>query len=392
MGAAERASSVSLVLGALLGDRDPGTVVDALEATIDARPPAVELARLLALIAPEVRAARPASPLLDLVGKTYLANWTRTRDHVQQFGRIRDALEARGCAPVVLKGTAMLAGYYRDPGRRSLGDIDVLVEPSRARAAWTCLEELGGRPLRRGSMSGFEAVWSANHGWQFDFPEGLSLDLHWFPLCDCLSPHIAERFVRSARTVEFLGQRLAIPAPEYLLFHACVHGMRHDARYPWRFIADAAMIIRRTPSLHWEEVWSLARESKLMHALQTALAEIAAVTGAAPPRAAAGGRRPALSERVELWAWRREQQPFPRAPLVRVVVHGSRLRRLRAFHPAWRTAGVMQYSSVYLSEKEEGSAFALGWTFIGRLFETKRGRARTAIAGEPSLHARRNDT
>jgi len=54
-----------------------------------------------------------------------------------------ESLAADGIRTMLLKGAVLAAAPYFEPGLRPIGDVDLLVEPVRARAAMRILEESG---------------------------------------------------------------------------------------------------------------------------------------------------------------------------------------------------------------------------------------------------------
>jgi hypothetical protein len=335
---------------AAAGDEAPrASALAEAVATANADAPAL---RLLAATYPRLRGAPDETPLITRARIHYLSTWAANRALITSAAPVLDALAAAGCRPILLKGLAVLVSHFGDLGVRRVGDVDVLVDPSRAEAAWNVLEGLGGRPFDRGTLSGFADCRAAYHGLGFWLPGGLLLDLHWTPLADCCSDEIAERFIGTARQAEFGGLSVLTPSPEHLVLHACVHGARPDLAVPGRWLLDVATIVATSPELDWAVVWDVAHRAGVTLALDRALGTVAEVVGL--PDAALANRgdiRAGIGARLELWAWRHDKHEITKTPLARIVSHVSCYHRLRHYHPHWRAKGLWDYWQLFRAER-----------------------------------------
>jgi hypothetical protein len=310
-----------------------------------------ETSRLLAIVYPMLARARVGGRLGEWSRQAYLANWTANSALVARVAPRLEALDAAGCRPVLLKGLALLLGVYRDLGVRGGADVDVLVDPDRADLAWRVLAGANGVPDRRGTLATLQDVRDVYHAWQFRFPDGVALDLHWTPLGECCAPAIARRFSTGSQEASIAGLAARVPCVEHLLVHALVHGIRRDWWAPGRNALDAATIVAGH-DLRWAEMWDLARAAGVEHAAHAALVRLARFCPLPDGwDAARRSRAPSIAERVEVWAWRRDQFSLRDAPLARLLEHVSRYRRLRRFHPAWRTRGPGDYWRAVRREK-----------------------------------------
>lgn len=308
--------------------------------------------RLLAVAFPRMQRSSRGTPLREWAARAYLTNWATNHLLFGAVAPVLGALEGGKCRPVLLKGAALIVSDYHDLGVRCMGDVDILVDSSRAEQAWRILCGAGASPERRGSLSDFHAIHAAHHAWQFTLPGGGAVDLHWSPLVDCVSPALAERFLASSQVAPFRGIATRVPSPEHRLLQACVHGAHRDPWAPWRWVIDALTVLRRTPDLNWRAVREAATASHLEHAFDAALSTVRAIaTRYSKWDGVASSTSASLRDRVELWAWRGDELSFRATPIARIVTHLSRYLRLRRFHPEWGEKGMRDYWRLYCSEK-----------------------------------------
>ncbi len=347
-------ATILRLLRAVGGEVDP--LVERLTADVGPQGPDSDTARLLSVVFPSLRRSRAGALLRDQARKAYLGNWVVNRSLLMTVAPVVEALRAAGCRPVALKGVALLVSQYRNLGLRRGGDLDVLVDPRHAETAWRILEDLGGLPEQRGVPTGASSIRSAHHAWHFDLGGRATVDLHWSPFSDCCSLAAADRFLTTAREAVFSDFAFSVPSPENLLLHACAHGAHRDWWVPGRWLVDAATIVAATPALDWALVWEGAREAGLEHAIDAALRDLDAKTGL-PSGWDAGrrGRHASPWDRLELWAWRRDELSFAKAPIPRLISHVSRYRRLRRFHPDWTRQGVGAYWRLYRLENNRAT-------------------------------------
>jgi hypothetical protein len=322
-----------------------------LAAAVGVTPLTPPLVQLLTATVPAMRGAPVGATVLEQALPAYLANWAANRRLLAGAAPILEALGSAHCRPVALKGLALLMCYYEDLGVRSVADLDVLIDPARAETAWQILTEMGGVADQRAFPKTFAAIRAAYHAWQFMFPGGFAIDLHWSPFSDCFAGVVAEGFLAAARPITFGGLTANIPSPEHLLLHVCVHGVHRASAVPDRWMLDAATLVGKAPAVDWSVVADGARAAGLEHALVFALRRLRSVGGLpGAPDDVLHARRASILDRVEVWAWHRDELSFRAAPIARVLCHLSRYRRLRRFHPAWRRKGLRDYWRLYRQE------------------------------------------
>src|SRR5215831_10266794 len=73
----------------------------------------------------------------------YIATWGQNQRIYHAVLPLLQGLEGAGIDAVVLKGLALVARFYRDPGLRPMADVDVLVPARDAARAGAVAESLG---------------------------------------------------------------------------------------------------------------------------------------------------------------------------------------------------------------------------------------------------------
>lgn len=226
--------------------------------------------RLMPLAHANLRAAGCADPLMGRIRGIRRFDWAHNQMLLQGASHALAALHAAGIDTIVLKGAAMIAGWYRDAGLRPLGDVDILVPTAQARAAVACLAEAGWRPQGTTPRVLCEVHLRHLNAWAFGRTAGHSVDLHWHMLSQAHQTDADAAYWARAAPARIAGQDTRVLCAEDQLFHACAHGMqaRSADRFSWP--ADAAWILRASgKAFDWDRVVALARQTRLT--LQLAL-------------------------------------------------------------------------------------------------------------------------
>ncbi|HYB44085.1 MAG TPA: nucleotidyltransferase family protein, partial [Candidatus Methylomirabilis sp.] len=103
---------------------------------------------------------------VDGLKERYLETWSANQRIFDCVLPLLRALEQAGIDVIVLKGLAMIAGFYRDPGLRPMADVDVLVAPAEAERAGRVAVGAGWQP-RYPLTAAFLRV---KHAGPFDHP------------------------------------------------------------------------------------------------------------------------------------------------------------------------------------------------------------------------------
>lgn len=241
-----------------------------------------EVVRLLPLLYQNLTAQGVPYEQMGRLKGMYRQAWYRNQLLMAELDKVLTTLHGERIFTILLKGAALAPFYYRDHGVRPMGDIDVLVPVEDARAAAESLMATGWIPL--------ELVDRALrlHSLPMRNAAGHNLDLHWH-LGDRLrmpnSEHAARAFIERAVPVELHGIATHILAPDDLLFHVCVHGVRADGDARLRWPVDAITILREAgDTLDWARFLATARQWRFVPVLRDALRYVVDTLDApAPP-------------------------------------------------------------------------------------------------------------
>lgn len=165
--------------------------------------------------------------------------WSRNQVLFHRGGAVLAALAAAGVETLLLKGAALVARYYGDPGLRPMNDFDVAVPAAAAAEAVAVLEQSGWSSVYRITPS-FRLV---KHAALFEDQGRRHCDLHWRILEESPQAAADEDLWSASGAIEFQGQLTRILAPADQLLHVCVHGARWAPDAGIRWIADAMLII-----------------------------------------------------------------------------------------------------------------------------------------------------
>lgn len=272
--------------------------------------------------------------LLDECRGFHRYHWARNQQLLHQAGKWIAEWQALGVPVIVLKGLALAAETYPEPGLRPMADVDLLVPEAHAGTVAARLQAAGWRPHH--DYLAWEDV-SLDTLQSFNWSRGSErLDLHWHVLHRCTRPEITELFWSRARPLALPGVTTRQLAAEDTLLHVCSHGVQYAWQPPFRWLADAAWILRRAGGdLDWARVQLLAERSgsavALRHGLEYAAAELQLPIPAAT-LAALRQRRTGWRER---WDYRRTTEPAEGNRWIRALNLGGMLWRAGGRGAPW---------------------------------------------------------
>lgn len=181
--------------------------------------------------------------------------WVRSQQLFQRIHHVIEGLAAEGIPTLILKGAALAPTFYGDTGLRPMGDADVLVPHAQASRAieWFVRNSWKPEPPQdASSLRQFHLT--HNHAWGFDSGGDQQVDLHWKLLHLGTHPSLDDRFWRDATELRLPGITARTLSPTHHLFHACIHGVPFCPVPSLRWIADAAFILRASPTpIDWQE-------------------------------------------------------------------------------------------------------------------------------------------
>jgi Uncharacterised nucleotidyltransferase len=251
------------------------------------------------------RSAEPPPAEQARLRQAYLRADTGNWLAYEELGGLLPALAEAQAPVVLLKGCALAATLYPEPGLRPLGDLDLLIPRAgieRAEAALAgrgfhvsaeLAQDFGARYLQ-------EKIYLRHGG------RPAQVDLHWHLTS---MPYYRRRipidwFWERAMAQEVAGAPALVFTPAAQLLHLSLHfALHHWAdRMLWSF--DLALLLTRAAeALDWDEALGAARAFGLTQAVQTSLERVQTAWGAAPPAEAArllAAARPGMAERLFL--------------------------------------------------------------------------------------------
>lgn len=217
-------------------------------------------------------------PRLKSLAGLYEDTRARTGVVLAGAGRVLAALRTAGIETLVLKGGALVAGYYRDAGVRPMSDVDVLVPTSAATSAVEVLGRHGWSPRHRWST---RAV-SMTHAAVFDDTHRTPVDLHWHVFAECCRPDDDAALWTRSIAFELAGVATRALSPADQLLHVCVHGEKWVHVPGIRWVADAVVVIR-AGEVDWSRLVEQAVRRRFVLRLARQLAYLRQIVDAPVP-------------------------------------------------------------------------------------------------------------
>jgi len=208
------------------------------------------------------------------------AAWVAAQgQHLFAGVQLRDVVRALGDAGVpaiVLKGPALAAAFYRDPGLRPFTDLDLLVRRERRARAIDVLTTLGYAHRSPGRTLAYELEHAPAANFAPPPGSALPIDLHW----ECVI-HPGGRRATDIATDEIWSRAHAAPAwgatartlaIEDLLVYLAAHLAIHHVLTGTLWQLDLALLLRRHgATLDWEAVSERADRWRARSAVYFAL-------------------------------------------------------------------------------------------------------------------------
>jgi hypothetical protein len=210
--------------------------------------------------------------------------WVKYADLMRQLKPFIKAMSDAGVDVYFLKGIALAPLYYDDAGLRSLGDIDVMVEPEQIPRAVRALVAAGMRPhpespgTLAAALAGDTnlADQGYRHGIPFVTDDGVELDLHWAVLHTHVGPGSDRPMRERAVPVSIARIDGFTLAPCDHLLHVIVHGLAYNNIPTNRWVADAVAILRHPDvAIDWPVLAGEAERRGLQPPVYDALSYLA---------------------------------------------------------------------------------------------------------------------
>lgn len=233
-------------------------------------------------------------------------------------------LEEAGIKTLILKGAALLLGYYQDPGTRPMSDLDLLVPTLRIDDAMARLKAEGWEAL-----PGEEGRHHLQHASVLRLGPNQILDLHSHALYECRWPDADSDFWEAALPVRLGECASRVLSPADQLLHVMTHGLRWARMSPARWVADALVIIERRPDLDWSRLLAQAEARRLVPPVQAGLGYLHERLAAPIPDDVLRLARRLATSRLERLAFEAQTRaPRLRGPRLAPALHWDGWRRV----------------------------------------------------------------
>lgn len=236
-----------------------------------------------------------------------------------ELNRVLERCEPEGIPVLLLKGAALSRTVYRDPARRPLRDLDLLVRREHVPRVEDMLKASGYTAHRVETQPGAALEYENQRMYFKTAPMLSQIEIHW-ALID--SPfyqqtRTSDWFWQSAQSVP-VGKLPALTlGAEAQTLYLCAHLVLHHGGADLLWLNDVAQVIRvYSQAIDWTDLLRHARELDLVLPLQTILPVVARDWAApVPPEILAQVRAlpvgPAEA-RVSSWLSARDRPPAQR--------------------------------------------------------------------------------
>lgn len=287
--------------------------------------------RFIPLLLRRVTELRLNDPDIGRYRGLHRLSWVRNHQLFHRLRQVIEGLAAENIPVLVLKGAAVGPTFYGDTALRPMADADLLVPHEHASRAidWFVRQDWRADPPKDPALLHRYHL-RHNHAWGFKAGADHQVDLHWKLLHLGTDSSLDTRFWRDAVDLQLPGSTTRTLSPTHHLFHACVHGVPFCPVPSFRWIADAAFILRGPSPIDWLEFLRCTADFHLpvlvTHALGYLREEIDApvpesvlqqLQGGVPPRWELAEFRHLTHHPPTLhpaWLWHRHQRQFALHP------------------------------------------------------------------------------
>jgi hypothetical protein len=241
--------------------------------------------RMLPLLHHNLKLLGHDDPLMARLAGVFRYNWVSTQKRHEQTARLLDLL-GRSSIPVMLnKGISLGICFYDHPAHRPMSDVDLMVPRDRVKDAAAILKGAGWRVSHTGRENiSWRDIVDYRHSAGFRDADGHEMDLHWAPSSELRGEAIERFFWETAWPMAVRGVAAVRPSATCMLLHTAVHGVRYNRMPPFRWIADAHMILMKEgDQIDWHALITLARKTRTSMRLAMAFGYLRSVYGMAIP-------------------------------------------------------------------------------------------------------------
>jgi len=250
-----------------------------------------------------------SDPLLTTLKNAYRRTWRDNQLLFHEVSKILRALDASGIRTIVIKGAALALLYYKDAAIRPMNDFDLMIPERQRSAAIAVMRDLGWTPMPRSPEALTEGYLSIVNSHGFTHRSGRECDLHWHLFPECCRPDDDRDFWDGAVPFEIRDVPTLSLSPTDHLLHICIHGAEWNPIPPIRWIADAAMIMKRS-SIDWDRIVAQARKRRLTIILTATLDYLAAQYKAPVPAEIVQSLRNTQVSRMEIAEYRYKKRNY----------------------------------------------------------------------------------
>lgn len=222
--------------------------------------------RLLPMVYRNLQSFHGVDPYVDRLKPVVVRTGERNGKSLAAAFEVVDALDRSGIRALFTKGAPLAMRYYPDIDLRPMGDIDLLVPFDAAEDAIGALRQLGFTTSYRVSPENIPL----RHSFDFFNDDGVGIDLHWYLLAECCSPHAQHIFWEGCESFSYGDRTLNCLCATDALFQVLVHGSRWDILPPTQWVPDAHVLLS-DGSIEWERLVNLATTNRLILQVKFAL-------------------------------------------------------------------------------------------------------------------------
>jgi len=240
--------------------------------------------RLLPLVYHNLRQLGVDDPLMSKLKGIHHREWFNNQMLFHTIAEVLNLFHTAGIETMILKGAALTLLYYKDYGLRPMSDFDVLVPIAKREAAINVLTQAGWRPLLRPLEKLTASVLDAKHAWGFENAQQRQFDLHWHVLYWGSHWNADDDFWDDAIPVKVANVPTCALNPTDQLLHVCFHATAWNPVPSVRWIADAMVMLRASPSeVAWTRLVEEAEQRRLTLPVRHALTYLRDSFGAPIP-------------------------------------------------------------------------------------------------------------
>lgn len=209
-------------------------------------------------------------PALLPMRTLYRQTWARNQVQMRRWAKALVTLNEAGIPIMLLKACALIPLYYKDPGARPTGDLDVMVPTARDSDALQVLDRAGWQSVHRKLDEMSDPYRRRHYAHTLANREGIFLDLHRHLLYFETRLDADESFWAGSIPLTFEGINARALNPADQLLHACAHGTPWNPVPPIRWVADA-VVLMRSAEIDWARVVQQAQEHQVILIMRNTL-------------------------------------------------------------------------------------------------------------------------